>query len=133
MSMVVSLWISWPDVGFIEPQRLQVGGAQRRVGREQELVELRRRDRRAGEHRMGLAAMMDLVHEEMRQDAVGAVLDHAGIANEAHGAVRCAASSRSQNAMSRRSTADWPARSAATVARGASSLKARGRPSSAST
>ena len=35
---------------------------------EKEFVQLRRWNARAGKHGMGLAAMMDLMHEKMRQD-----------------------------------------------------------------
>ena len=47
---------------------------------EQELVQLRRRHRRARQHRVHLAAMMDVVHEEMGQDIADAFGDHAVLA-----------------------------------------------------
>jgi hypothetical protein len=47
---------------------------------EEELVELRGRDAGAGQHGMGLAAVVDLVLEEVGEHGVGALGDHALVA-----------------------------------------------------
>ena len=57
---------------FRELRRAQVGFV-----RAEEFVELRRLDRRAGEHRVRLAAMVDLVLEEMREEPRRAFLHDA--------------------------------------------------------
>ena len=74
---------SSPDLRLVEPERRQLTGPQRRIAREQELVELRRRDAGAREHGVRLAAVVDLVHEEMRQRAVDTLAEmHAAAAIE---------------------------------------------------
>src|SRR4030095_7968910 len=56
-----------PDRRFRKTDLGELGGAQMRFVRAEEFVELRRRDRGSGEHRMHLAAMMDLVLEQVRE------------------------------------------------------------------
>ena len=59
------------DRGFIscrQAEREQLVSAQMLFAGQEELVELRRLHRRAGKHGVRLAAMMDLVLEEMLQD-----------------------------------------------------------------
>ena len=60
------------------PSKLgELGGAQWRLGDREELVELRRWYGSAAEHRVRLAAMMDLVLEQVQQKAVGPLRLHA--------------------------------------------------------
>ena len=66
-------WPSAHQLGFApaELRHLRHARIGVRGAIENELVELRRLDRRAGEHRVDLPAMMHLMQEEMRQDIVG--------------------------------------------------------------
>ena len=54
---------------FRQPDLRELRRAQVRLVGAEELVELRRLDRRAGEHRVRLPAVVDLVLEEMREQA----------------------------------------------------------------
>ena len=57
------------QIRFRQPELGKLRRAQVRLVRAEELVELRRLDRGAGEHRVRLPAMMDLVLEQMREEA----------------------------------------------------------------
>src|SRR5690348_1348220 len=66
-----------------EPERAELVGAPGRVLAEEVLIELRRGHGRAGEHRMHLSAVMDLMLEEVREhvgDPLG--MPRAGLALE---------------------------------------------------
>src|SRR5262245_45691146 len=67
-----------PDLLLGQPDLRELRGAQVRFIRAEEFVELRRLDRRAREHRVRLAAMVDLVLEEMREEPWRRLLLDAG-------------------------------------------------------
>src|SRR5512134_3731779 len=78
--------------GAVAPDRLlgdaelgEVGCAKMRLVGAEELVELRRLHARARKHRVHLAAMVDLVLEKVREDAIAAVERHAVAPRHAHG------------------------------------------------
>src|SRR5690606_20004587 len=62
-----------PQLGLGPAERLEVVLAQRGVAGGEELVELRRRHRGAAEHRVRLPAMVNLVPEQVQQQAIAAL------------------------------------------------------------
>ena len=58
-----------PDQGLGPPELDKIRRPQPRLAGTEKLVQLRRLDRGAAEHGMHLPAMMDLVFEQMRQQA----------------------------------------------------------------
>src|SRR5262249_6603564 len=65
-----------PDLVFAEAQCDQVVAPQRRVGGEQKLVQLRRRNAGAGEQGVCLPGRVDRVHEEGGETAIGGLFEH---------------------------------------------------------
>ena len=57
------------DAILRQPDFRELAGAKMRFVGAEEFVELRRCDRRAREHRMRLPAMVDLMLEQMREEA----------------------------------------------------------------
>ena len=125
-----------PDCRLGPAEFVELGGAQRRLGDREELVELRRRCSGAAEHRVRLAAMMDLMLEQVQQKAIGR-----SVCTRVPRCTRMirsgpASSSVSQQAINRRSIAAWAGRRSETVGKGIGSAHAAGPsvpPSSAST
>ena len=60
-------------MGLPNPSRVDLLAPQLDVVVEEEFVELRRLHRCSGQHRMHLAAMVDLVDEQMRQQVADAL------------------------------------------------------------
>src|SRR5262249_24891690 len=76
-----------PD-SFLGPAELiEFAGPQRRLSDCEKLVELRRRHPRAGEHGMRLAAMMDLMLEQMHQETIAPFGLHRNVAIDSHDVV----------------------------------------------
>src|ERR1700751_1810575 len=75
-----------PDRLLAPAEIVELSGPERRLAGGKELVELRRRDARCREHGMGLAAMVDIMLEEMHQEAIAPLRLHAGVAIDPHGA-----------------------------------------------
>ena len=106
------------------PELGQLRGAQVRLVGAEELVELRRRDRRAREHRVDLAAVVDLVLEQVREQADERLVLHAGPA--LYGTlIEVGIGEAAHSATRRRSTACCAAESAAHVSNGSSRSKKR--------
>src|SRR5207245_2932793 len=63
---------AWPS-DKRQPERLELAPAERQLFAKEELVELRRRHRGARQHRVDLAAVVDLVLEQMHQHIAGAL------------------------------------------------------------
>jgi hypothetical protein len=59
-----------PDFAFLEAERGEIHGPQGRILGHEILVELGRWLGRAGQHGVGLAAVMDLVLEEVEENPV---------------------------------------------------------------
>jgi hypothetical protein len=74
-----------PDRLFRRAELGELACAQRGFVGAEELVELRRRDARAGEHRVRLAAMVDLVLEQMREEPRDGLRLHAHAAHDGDG------------------------------------------------
>ena len=74
-----------PDVGLAQAERSELLGPQRRLFGQEELVELRRLHGRAGEHRMGLTAVVDLVLEQVGEHAHERLTLHVVGALDRHG------------------------------------------------
>jgi len=66
-----------PNCRLCPSELVELGGAQRRLCDREEFVELRRRYGGAAEHRMRLAAMVDLVLKQVQQEAIGPLRLHA--------------------------------------------------------
>src|SRR5581483_3630665 len=85
----------WPTSGLFAPDRRlgpaqlrELGGAQRRFTDREKFVELRRLDTGAAQHGVSLAAMMNVVLEQMHQQAVAALLLHPRAAMDANDLLR---------------------------------------------
>ena len=104
-------------------------GAERRLGLGIKLIELGRLHARARQHGMGLAAMMDLVLEEVQQQPVATLGLDACVAIEPHHSAERALGQGVANSMRRRSTAACSRCRSATVAHGVRSAHAFGRAS----
>src|SRR4029077_9628695 len=80
-------WIIVPHSVFTPAEALELGLPERRFRDREELIELRRRDGRSGEHRMGLASMVGLMLKKMHQQAVAPFGLHPRLAIDPHDAV----------------------------------------------
>src|SRR5579872_808512 len=85
----------WPTSGLFAPDRRlgpaqfrELGGAQRRFANREKFVELRRLDTGAAQHGVSLAAVMNVVLEQMHQQAVAALLLHPRAAMDANDLLR---------------------------------------------
>lgn len=75
-----------PDGPFVELQLLLFLLPKPTVAIEEELIELRRLDAGATEHRMHLAAVMDLMFEQVQQQPIDSFAHHTVDTHQLHGA-----------------------------------------------